>query len=379
MAQVTLRDLLENPRVESVGVADLTAEKANAAAERLNDERAVPVTIDAQDRSSLTQALGDWDVVINSAWYRLNLLVMKAAIKAGVHYVDLGGLYHMTKKQLEIDKEAKDAGVCCVLGMGSSPGIMNVIGAYAASTMDTVETMKLRSASTATKDSNTDLTPSFSIRTILDEFTIPPIILRDGKIQEIEPLTQKETFTMPDPVGQVQGYYTIHSELATMPITIGKGIRNMDFIVTYPPQFTETIALLVRLGLASKTPVTVNGREISPYDLLATVIEAGPKPPKSDLDIDIQRGEAHGTRNGKASTVTMDAICKPNIKWQIGGGTVGTGSSPSIAAQWLASGEIKMRGVLPPETCIDPLPFFKALHDRGIITVETRQESLELI
>lgn len=378
MAQVTLRDLLENSRVESVGVADVAGVKAKAAAERLGDDRAVPVTIDAQNPPSMTKVLRDWDVVINSAWYKLNLLVMEAAIKAGVHYVDLGGLYHMTKKQLGLDKQAKDAGVCCILGMGSSPGIMNVMGVYAASILDTVETMRLRSASTAANDTNADLTPSFSIRTILDEFTIPPIILRDGKIQEIEPLTQKESFNMPDPVGQVEGYYTIHSELATMPATLGKGIRNMDFIVTYPRIFTDTIALLVRLGLASKAPITVNGREVSPYDLLASIIEAGPKPPQNELDIDIQRVEAQGTRNGKASTVTIDAICRPNGKWQIGGGTVGTGSPPSIAAQWLASGEIKKRGVLPPEICIDPLPFFRALHDRGIVVVETRQESLEL-
>lgn len=349
----------------------MAGEKAKAAAKSLGDERAVPVTVDAQDPHSLTKALGDWDVVINSAWYKLNLLVMESAIKAGVHYVDLGGLYHMTKKQLEMDGQAKDADVCCVLGMGSSPGIMNVIGAHAASLLDTVETMKLRSASTATKETGHGLTPSFSIRTILDEFTIPPIILRDGKIREIEPLTQKQRFTMPDPVGQVEGYYTLHSELATMPSTLGKGVRNMDFIVTYPPQFTETLALLVRLGLASKTPVKVRGLEISPYDFLASLIDSQPKPPRSELDTDIQRVEASGTRNGRPATITIDAVCNPNTTWQIGGGTVGTGSPPSITAQWLASGEIKHRGVLPPETCIDPPPFFKALHERGITIVET--------
>jgi len=61
---------------------------------------------------------------------------------------------------------------------------------------------------------------------------------------ELAPLSEKESLTLPDPVGTVEGYYTIHSELATMPFTIGKGIKNMDFIVTYPHEFTRTIALL---------------------------------------------------------------------------------------------------------------------------------------
>ena len=284
----------------------------------------------------------------------------------------------MTRKQLEMDKSAKDANVCCVLGMGSSPGIMNVIGAYAASKMESIETMKLRSASTSAHSKTSRFEAPFSIRTILDEFTIPPVILRDGELREVEPLSHRESFRMPDPVGEVEGYFTIHSELATMPGTLGKGIKDMDFIVAYPPEFTQTLTLLVQLGLASKKPLTVRGQEISPYDFLASVIDAQPKFAKPDLDIDIQRVEARGVRNGKVATVTVDAVCRPNAKWNMGGGTVGTGTPPSIIAQWLASGRIKKRGVLPPETCVEPLPFFGALRDRGIIVIEPHQESKEL-
>jgi saccharopine dehydrogenase (NAD+, L-lysine-forming) len=377
MAQVTIRDLLESPGVEKIGVADLRLEQAKAAAASLGDSRAVPLSADARDMQSLTEIMRDWDVVINSTWYELNLLVMQAAIAAGIHYLDLGGLYHMTRKQLELDRAAKDANVSCVLGMGSTPGTMNVMGGYVASKMDRIETMKLRSGSAVVKGGTEGFQAPYAIRTVLDEFTIPAIIFRDGQIQEVPALSGKESFTLPDPVGEVEGYYTIHSELATMPFTVSKGIKNMDFIVAYPPEFTKTVSVLVELGLASKNPLKIRGQEIAPYDVLATAIDALPKPSEVELDVDVQRVEAYGERAGKAVTITVDAISVPNKRWNIGGGTVGTGTPPSIIAQWLASGRITKRGILPPESCVEPLPFFKALdaRDRGITVIEKYEET----
>jgi len=64
------------------------------------------------------------------------------------------------------------------------------------------------------------------------------------------------------------------------------------------------------------------------------------------------------------------------MRWNIGGGRVGTGTLPSIIAQWLASGKITKTGVLPPESCIEPRPYFKELcaRDRGITLTEHWQE-----
>jgi saccharopine dehydrogenase-like NADP-dependent oxidoreductase len=371
MAQVVIRDLLENHKVRKVGIADLRINQAQSVARTLRDDRAIPLSVDANDAPSLRKLMRDSDVVVNCMWYQLNLQVMRAAIETGIHYLDLGGLYHMTKRQLEMNESARNADVCCVLGIGSSPGIMNIIGAYAASKMDEVETMRLRSASKSALKETGEFQVPFSIRTILDEFTIPPIILRDEEIREVPPLSQKETFSMPDPIGKAEGYYTIHSELATMPKTLGKKIKNMDFIVAYSPTFTATVSSLVKLGLATKQPVKIHGHEITPYDFLSAMIDKLPKSNEPDLDMDVQRVEAVGTIADKPATVTVDAISRANEKWKIGGGTIGTGSPPSIIAQWLASGQIKHRGVLPPESCIEPTAFFEALRTRGITVVET--------
>ncbi len=373
MAQVTVRDLIDSPVVDLVGIADINYEGAKLLADQLATDKVSALRADVRDRQGLRRMIGEFDVVVNSTWYQFNLDVMRAAIAAGVHYLDLGGLYHMTMKQLELDSEAKNSGVTCVLGIGSSPGTMNLMAAYGASKMSKIESIKLRSGSSPPSKPTEVFQAPYSIRTILDEFTLPPMILREGKVQEAPPLSGKERFTLPAPVGELEGYYTLHSELATLPRTLNKGVQEMDFIVAFPPEFTKTIALLVKVGLASRNPVVIEGTEVMPYDVLATVIDSHPQS-DSELDVDVERAEVYGEYDGKPLKLKYDSISVPNERWKIGGGTVSTGVPPSIAAQWLAKGMITVRGVVPPESCIEPLGFFKELSQRGIRTYEYSED-----
>ena len=55
---------------------------------------------EADARAGLATALDGVDVLVNSASYRVNLDAMRACLEAGCHYIDLGGLYHLTGEQL---------------------------------------------------------------------------------------------------------------------------------------------------------------------------------------------------------------------------------------------------------------------------------------
>ncbi|MGQ0796681.1 MAG: saccharopine dehydrogenase family protein [Methanobacteriota archaeon] len=381
MAQSTVPDLLESPGVQRVGIAGRNAQKAKAFARQFKDDRAVPIALDARDPALLVKEMKSWGAVINSAWYDLNVPIMEAAIRAGIHYIDLGGLYHQTIEQLKRDKAAKDAGVTCVLGIGSTPGTMNVMGMYGASKLDRVDKIMLRSSGAVVSGGEPDkFVPPYAIRTIFDEFSLDAPILRDGKITFVPPLTGLERSEFVPPVGVVEGYYTIHSELATMPKTVGKGIKELDFIVAFPPSFTQTIAALVRLGLASRNEVPVDGTKVRPYDVTSTAIDALPKPKEPELDVDIQRCVVIGQKDGHPTTLRYEATTWPHKRWNVGGGVVDTGVPPSITAQWLLKGRIKARGTLPPEAAFDPLPYFKDLSDRrrGIRVVEYAEKTRAL-
>ncbi|TLZ90297.1 MAG: hypothetical protein E6K04_07465, partial [Methanobacteriota archaeon] len=309
MAQSTVPDLLASPGVDRIGIAGRSEPKAEAFAAAQRDPRAVPVPIDARDSPSLVREMKHWDCVINSSWYDLNVAIMEAAIEAGIHYCDLGGLYHQTLRQLKLDARAKDAGVTCVLGIGSTPGTMNVMGAYGASKLDKVHKVLLRSSGAVVSGGEPGIfVPPYAIRTIFDEFSMDAPILRKGKIQFVPALSGLERSEFMPPVGVVEGYYTIHSELVTMPKTIGKGVQEMDFIVAFPPAFRQTIEAIVRLGLASRDEIVVEGAKVRPYDVTSTVIDGLPKPKEPELDVDIQRCVLIGERDGNPVTLRYEAV-----------------------------------------------------------------------
>jgi len=381
MAQSTVPDLLASPGVERVGIAGRSAAKAKAFAAAQRDGRATAVPVDARDSAALARELKRWDCVINSTWYDLNVPIMSAAIEAGIHYCDLGGLYHQTIRQLKLDARAKDAGVTCILGIGSTPGTMNVMGMYGASKLDKVEKMRLRSSGAVVAGGEPGkFVPPYAIRTIFDEFSLDAPILRKGKIQFVPALSGLERSEFMPPVGVVEGYYTIHSELATMPKTIGKGVEEMDFIVAFPPGFREAVATLVRLDLASREEIVLERMKVRPYDVTSIVIDALPKPKEPELDVDIQRCVVVGEKDGNPRTLRYEAVTWPHKKWNVGGGVVDTGVPPSIAAQWMVNGLVKRKGVIPPELAFDPLSYFKELsaRGRGIRIVEYTEETQAL-
>ena len=373
MARAIARDLLSSRSLERVGIADLDARRAKEATAALKSDRAESLAVDVRDAPRLRRVLADWDVAINATWYELNLDVMLPCIAAGVHYVDLGGLYHMTRKQLQHHSAAKDAGVTCLVGMGSTPGTMNLMAAHAAAKLDRVNRMTLRSGAKIVKGKLEGFFAPYSIRTILDEFTLDTPVLRGGKILFVPALSQ-DTFELPDPVGPSEGVLTIHSELATIPQNLGKDIKDLDFGVALAPEFAATLKAIVRAGLASREPVRVGGQEVVPYKVTAAAIDALPKPKGTLLDVDVMRVTASGTRDGEPVTVIVDSIGQPNLEWKMDGGTLATGTPPSIGAQWIAQRKIRARGVVPPELAVEPLPYFRELGRNRPFQVIERDE-----
>ena len=374
MARVAVRDLLDSEGVERVGLADLRIERVREETERLGDDRVVPLEADARNASGLSRLLSGWDAVINSTWYELNLEVMRTTIRAGIHYLDLGGLYHMTLRQLALDSEAKDAGTTCILGLGSSPGVTNLMAACGAIRLSHVREVKIRVGGATTRPAPGPLNPPYSFRTILDEACLPAVILKDGRLQEVPGLSVREEFVLPDPVGKVEGYYTLHSELATLPRNIGKGVREMNFIVAFSPEFSRSLSLLVKLGLARRDEVSIPSGKVVPYELLTRLVDMLPRSEEEAgaVDFGARRVELLGERNGGEVRLVYDCVSGPHKTWKIGGRALGTGVPASLGAQWLARGLVKEKGVLPPELCIEPERFLHELggRERGIRTYE---------
>jgi Saccharopine dehydrogenase NADP binding domain len=117
MARATARDLVESSPAISLLLADLNPAAAREVGDGLRKARPDAAggvserSVDASDARSVREVVRGADVVINSALYYFNLPVMQAALAERVPYVDLGGLFHVTRQQQLLHAEFERAGL----------------------------------------------------------------------------------------------------------------------------------------------------------------------------------------------------------------------------------------------------------------------------
>jgi lysine 6-dehydrogenase len=355
--------LAEHERVERILVLDMNEPGAREVAERHGAGRASAAVLDVTDHAGAAAALDGADVLVNTAAYRVNLAAMEAALAAGAHYVDLGGLFHVTREQLELDARFRDAGLLAVLGMGSTPGKTNVMAARAVELLgDDVERIVVAAAGRDPEPPAGPLVAPYAVETILDELSMPTPVVRDGEIVYLTPMTEAGTVEFGPPAGPAATIYTIHSEQATFAQSFGA--RDVSFQLSLNPVFLDRIRFLTELGLAATEPVDVRGVQVTPRHVLLTLLARLPKAAPSHRAFGIHRIEAHGREGGVA---IVECVTSAVDRLDFGGGVLSTACPPAVVADMLCRGELAAHaGVLPSERCVPYGPLFERLERYGV-------------
>jgi lysine 6-dehydrogenase len=347
IAPAIVHDLAGSDEVTRMALLDLDADKAGAVAEEHGAGKASASGIDARDVDALADAIADAgaEVLLNTASYRINLEAMRACLKAGCHYLDLGGLYRMTLRQLELSADFERAGRLAVLGIGSSPGKTNLMAAegvrrlgHGAGGIESIDVFAAGRDPVAPADGR--LRPPYAIQTLIDELTLEPVVLRDGKPEQIAPLSEGGTVDYGEPIGEGETIYTLHSELATFGESFG--CRRASFRLSLAP------ALLERLEALAEAP---------PEEVAAAAREAA-SPSNQTVSIHLVR--AAGT---DGSTLTARAVTRP--RFGLGGSVISTATPAAACVRLFARGALTATGVHPPERCIEPRLMFAELEARG--------------
>lgn len=372
MGSVAADDLARDPEVEEVIVGDLSQERAEATVSRLPKGKARAVVVDAKDEEALAMALRGVDAVANAAWYSLNLAVMNAALQAKIHYADLGGLFHMTRRQLELDSAFREISRTAILGIGAAPGVANLMARYAAGRLEGVREIHFYTGSRSL-DSKEGAFP-FSVRTMLDEIALPPVIWSQGEYRVLPPLSGEEEVLFPPPIGPLKGHLTMHSEMATLPYTI-PGVEEVDFRICWPEGLVAKLKFLSDLGLTSTKPVVWNGVEVIPRDFLNNFLPAPAMEPSGAEIVGSMMCAVRGEKDGQAVEMTLYTLRQENRESRYTLVGEGTGIPLALACRLLARGEIKATGALPPESALDAERFFKGLAAKGL-KVRLRTEEI---
>jgi saccharopine dehydrogenase-like NADP-dependent oxidoreductase len=370
MGCIAVQDLAGDRRVKEVVIADYNPAQARTVAETIGSSKVSIQQVDVNDHDGLVGLLKGAGACLNATVYYTNLLVMEACLEAGVPYTDMGGLFHLTRKQLALSERFAGAGLSAVLGMGSAPGVPNVQARYAAERLDTVEYIRIYDGIKPPPPDEVRFT--YAVPTVLDELTMSPMVYRDGEYVACEPLSEFEDYWFAPPLGLLPMHLSLHSEVATLPVSFrDKGVGEVFFKINYwgmAKETVEKVRVLADFGFAGREPVAVKGQPVVPHDLLVAMMSgyvppitdflAPPKNEPPDWVKEIVT-EVGGTKDGKEVTYRLGTLtCK---------GALPTGVAPARAAIWLAEGCVPP-GVHPPEVALDPEPFFEELKGRDIYT-----------
>lgn len=311
----------------------------------------------------LEGALREVQAVAACIPYRANLPTMEAALAAGCHYADLGGLFHTTKKQLELHDRFAAAGLSAVLGIGSAPGLTNVLAKLGADRLDTVTSIDMVDGAVDLAADGGSFGVPYSIETVLDEFTMPAMVFEDGQLNEVPAASGVIDWDFPEPVGRQPAMYTLHSEPATLPSTI-PGVRDVRWRLALPRAVHEGFAFLTGVGLASAEPVWTGSGEVAPRELLAAVLSRLPVPEGEPNDVEFLDVRVVGTKDGRPAEHRALARLEPSPEG-LSAGAFGTAIPIAVTARWMAEGRVAP-GVRPPEVALDPEAFIADLQAEGV-------------
>lgn len=361
VGRVILRGLLEDRRVDRIYAVDYNIDTLRKYVEGLESEKIYPMKGDVRNVDETARIMGKGDYVINASWYEFNIHAIKAMLKAGRDMIDLGGLYWMTRKELEWDGEVGKAGLTLLLGAGDDPGTSNVLARIGYDKMDVVDEIHIRWGSAGGEE---DLF-GFSVVTIMDEASMDAVAYIDGKLVNLPPLSGRELTYFPEPIGYRYTYYIIHSELATLPYTLD-GVKTITYKDTWDENIFPIIKFLREAGLTRRERVNVLGSEVSPIHVLGALIN-----PKEDPETyGALKVELRGVLDGLDTRLTYYLGPVKGIQeWGVGVTAVTTGYGALAGLECLVHGEVP-KGVTPPEKVEDPMRWVRYLSSRGIYVTE---------
>ena len=349
-------------------IADRNLSRAEAAVTKLKDSRFSAAEVNAAELEDVRALIrkANPDIVVNAVDPRFVMPIFLACEIENVNYMDMAMSLSkphptdpMNKPGVKLGDEQfarTDAwnknGNYAVVGMGIEPGMSDVFARYAEDELfSRIDYLAVMDGSNLTVD-GFDFAPSFSIWTTIEECLNPPLIWEaDRGWYTTEPFSELEVFDFPEGIGPVECVNVEHEEAVLIPMKVKA--KEVRFKYGLGAQFIETLKTIHTLGMDKKEKVKVGNVEISPRDLLASIL-----PDPATLGSKMHGKTCAGTlvkglgKDGKPKSVyiynvvdnewSMKNYGNQAVVWQ-------TAINPLIAMELIANGAWKPTGISGPE------------------------------
>jgi len=358
-------DLLQAPDVEEVTLADVRPSDPPTFLTPYSGNRLRYLTLDVSDRSATLAAMRNAQGVLSAAPYYFNGDLAAWAVQAGVHFADLGGNTEIVFKQKELHNEAVAKGVSVIPDSGLAPGMVNILTQHGIDQLDRVDRVKIFVGGLPQEPRPPlNYQVVYSLEGMLDYYTTPSWVLRDGRRTQVEALSEVERVDFDAPVGELEAFHTAGG-LSTMAVRYEGEIPTMEYKTLRYPGHVPIMAAIRDLGMLDLEPVQVNGTRVVPRDVAVTVMRQRLTQPDGK-DLVALRVIVSGLHGGKPATCTFELVDRYDEARGISAMMRCTGYSLSITGMMQVRGEVRGAGVLTPDEAMPAERYIKELKERGV-------------
>lgn len=352
VGSVAVKTLAAQDMISEIVIGDWNIEKARKLAKDFGSKVSA-VKVNAEDDESIKTAVKGCDIVLNCVgpFYKSVKKILTTVIELGINYVDVCDDVDVTLDILNMDSQAKAAGISAVIGMGNSPGISNLMGKFAAENLlDETDAIDIFHA-----HGGEPIEGEGVIGHRFHCMTIDVPMFLDGKLTYVkyfgpDGIALRQKFEFPI-LGEVPLYPYPHPEQVTMPRYIKtRQVTNKGSVI--PNEYYNLTRDLCGLGLASKEPIDVKGVKVIPYDFAMAYIIKQRERILKETNFGKQRGclsiVVKGKKGGKYREYRFHLASRSEALGE------GTGIPAAMGVILMQQGKISAKGVLPPEGCINP-------------------------
>ena len=358
MAKAIAYDFCRQDDVSHVGIVSRNLAGPKKIVKFVKSHKAKALKVNLAKKSNIVRLMRKYDCCVSAVPYYFNYTLAKAAVKAGCHFVDLGGNNVIVDKEFSLNAAAKKRDVCIVPDSGLAPGLVSNLTALAMLDFDEkVESVKLRVGGLPQKPKGLlEYMLVFSVKGLINEYIEPVQIIKNYKLKTIEPMKDMETIYFKG-YGKMEAFPT-SGGTSTMSKSFRGKVKNLDYKTIRYTGHAEKIRLLMELGLTSSEEIDLRGTKVSPRAVLENQLVE--KYSYKGKDLVLCRVELE-SRKKKVSYTLIDKETRGLTAMMRC-----TGFPAATIALMCARGQVLKRGTLKHEFDIPPVILYKELLKKGL-------------
>ena len=357
-------DLLQDPDVTEVRLADIRIGELEPFLAPYSGKRLIPTPLDVRDHDAVSGLMRDSDAVMCALPYYFNYDMAVCAVDAGVHFCDLGGNTEIVFKQKTLHERARAEEASVIPDCGLAPGMVNILAEHGIQQLDSVEAVRIYVGGLPQNpEPPLNYQIVYSIEGVLDYYTTLSWVLRGGKRTRVKALSEREPVDFAK-LGTLEAFHTAGG-LSTMAFRYEGNIPTMEYKTLRYPGHAQIMEHIRDLGLLELEPVEVKGNKVIPRDVFIATV--GPRLRKANgRDLVALRVTVEGSKGKTKQTLGWELLDYYDEKTGISAMERTTGFSLAITGLMQARQQVKGAGVLTPDEAVPPDVYIGELAKRGI-------------